>query len=358
MGKSKATQQLEARLEARQKTIEEMMEQMKQMMATFSALTQPKPKKTLSDLSIEVVNEVEVQADSQANEDTQDASRHVTPHRRIGRGSRTFDYSKIESLPDDTIYPSFRLWRKRWESNAKNKTIEVFSRDEQVSAVLDAMGPTAENIVRSYTEIDPDDTGTGVDDILDALQQYYRCNRSITVDRLAFHSRVQGENETFAKFRCALDELADIAEICKTCRQDLITDRIIAGIYDEETQNKLLEVQPRVTLAEAMRICNACEAAENNRRSIRNKDCNKISRYKKSKRDTSSTSRSTEHDQSHQDRECKYCGKGSHPRDKCYARDKICNTWGKLGHRRTKKDENSTFDRGRSQDSWTVQTST
>ncbi len=357
MGKSKTTQQLEAKLDAQQKTIEGMLEQMQQMMTTIAGPKKPdagRQPEHEAHSSIEVLTDVDVHADHEDTIEKRDSHRHVVPQRNFGRGSRTFDYSKIESLPDDTIYPNFRLWRKRWESNAKNKTIEVFSRDEQVSAVLDAMGPTAENIVRSYTEIDADDAKTSVKDILDALQQYYRGNRSITVDRLAFHSRVQGENETFAKFRCALDELADIAEICKTCRQDLITDRIIAGIYDEETQNKLLEVQPRVTLAEAMKICNACEAAEHNRKSIRNKDVNKVSTYKRNKQDRP---RSRERDQS-KDKKCQYCGKGSHSKDKCYAKDKKCNSCGKLGHLqsmcRTKKDDDNRDDRGRSRERRTV----
>ncbi len=199
------------------------------------------------------------------------------------RGSRTFDYSKIEPIADDAEFKDFKLWRKKWEANAKNKTIELFGRDEQVSAIMDAIGPTAASIVECYKKVDINDKDTTVEDILAALHDYYRSNRSLALDREAFHKRIQGETETFAKFKCALDKLAEDADLCPSCSEDQIVTQIIIGIREDEIKEKLLQVQPFPTLEEAMKICHTMESAIKNRETLLGKSVNKVSSYKKDK---------------------------------------------------------------------------
>ncbi len=269
-------------------------------------------------------------------DDMQSQSR---PIRNPGRGNRIFDYSKIEAIPEDAEYHDFRVWRERWDANAKNKTIELFSRDEQVTALMDAIGHAAAGIVKSYTSVDLTDPETTVEDVLNALRQHYRQNRSIIADGVDFRKRMQGDMESFTKFRCALDELADDAELCKHCRERQIVEQIIVGINDDIVKDKLLEIDPYPTLEQAVKICHKAEIASKNRKCIdAKKEINKISSYKKSKgmirRDTSESPDRHEHHE--KKRDCKYCGGEPHPRDRCWAKDKICNNCGIRGHLKVK----------------------
>ncbi len=247
------------------------------------------------------------------------------------RGSRTFDYSKIEPIADDAEFKDFKLWRKKWEANAKNKTLELFGRDEQVSAIMDAIGPTAASIVECYKKIDVNDKDTRVDDILTALHDYYRSNRNLALDREAFHKRVQGATETFAKFKCALDKLAEDADLCPSCSEDQIVTQIIIGIREDEIKEKLLQVQPFPTLEETMKICHTMESAIKNRETLHAKSVNKVSSYKKDKQ----RARSPGHKNSMEvsgGKRCQFCGGYPHPRDKCYARNTKCRKCSKIGH--------------------------
>ncbi len=281
----------------------------------------------------------------------QDASEATSrSHRNVGRGNRIFDYSKIEPIAEDAEYHDFRIWKERWDANAKNKTIEIFSRDEQVTALMDAIGHSAAGIVKSYTNVDVSKPETTVEGILNSLREYYRKNRSIIADGVDFRKRMQGDNETFTKFRCSLDELADDAELCEHCRERQIVEQIIVGINDEKVKDKLLEVDPYPTLEEAVKICHKAEIASKNRKCIEAKrEINKISSYKRNKRDRSGSR--NRHESRDRKNGCKYCGGDPHPRDKCRAKDKICDKCGVRGHlkavcRSNEKAENNN-DRGR-----------
>ena len=86
------------------------------------------------------------------------------------------------------------------------------------------------------------DKKTTVQGVLHRLDDYYRKKRKAILDRLAFRNRKQGENETFDRFRIALTELAEDAEICMHCRDDQIVTQIIAGTKDAQARTNILEM--------------------------------------------------------------------------------------------------------------------
>ena len=249
--------------------------------------------------------------------------------RHQSRGSRTFDYSKIQPIPDDAEYKDFRIWRKKWEANAKNKTMHVFSRDEQISAVMDAMGPCAAEIAETCCMIQPYDPDITVEIILDSLQGYYKNTQSKVVDRLNFEQRTQGEHETFGKFRCALKELAEIAEVCQHCRSEQIAVKIIQGTKDEEVRRKMMRFREIPSLEEAAQLCQAYETADKSSEKLNKKrKISKISTYKEYKRKERDRSSDSNSDKD----QCSYCGGEYHHRDQCFAKDKTCQKCKKKGH--------------------------
>ncbi len=253
----------------------------------------------------------------------------------VHRGSRTFDYTKIDSIPADAEYHEFRVWKEKWQTNAMNKTLSAFSRQEQVSAIIDAMGRTAASILKTYQKLDMKDPDMTVDIILDALSQYYRGNRSIAVDRVAFHERKQGENESFAVFVCALEELADDAEICKHCREDQLITQILVGCKDGEVRRELFKKRPFPSFDEAINICHRHDVAIRNEESLQGgNEVNKVSAYiREEKNDRLQCDSSYTRSQSEESMgKCNRCGGGPHPKEKCYATGKICHRCGEKDH--------------------------
>ncbi len=356
MTKSKAVKALESQLEEQEQVIEQMrndaaanhraMELMEEKLDARLAESQ----RIMQDQFAQMMNALQRRPSTNDTTRTETASTSNSadtievlserddmqsrgrPSRNPGRGNRIFDYSKIEAIPEDAEYHDFRVWRERWDANAKNKTMELFSRDEQVTALMDAIGHAAAGIVKSYTSVDLSSPDTTVEQILNALREYYRKNRSIIADGVDFRKRTQGDNESFTKFRCALDELADDAELCNHCRERQIVEQIIVGIRDDTVKDKLLEIDPYPTLEEAVKICHKAEIASKNRKCIdARKEVCKVSSYKKNKQRDRSESRNR-HNSRDRNFGCKYCGGDKHPREKCRAKDKTCDKCGVKGH--------------------------
>lgn len=122
--------------------------------------------------------------------------------------ARAFRFDAISHLPQDADFRTFRLWKKQWYNNARVYRLSSFPQDVQVYSLVTALGPHATQIAETHHNIDLDDSQTTVDLILSSLNDYFRAQRNVAVDRVTFRSRRQEDGETFDHFRFALEELA------------------------------------------------------------------------------------------------------------------------------------------------------
>ena len=99
------------------------------------------------------------------------------------------------------------------------------------------MRPYAAEIMEMFEEIDPNEPDVTAKAI---LHRFFTKILQKTTKQSCWSSclegRVQGENEPFAKFRCTLKELAEIAEVCNECRKRQIVSKMIVGIRDDEAR--------------------------------------------------------------------------------------------------------------------------
>jgi transposase InsO family protein len=319
-----STQQLQQNFQLQmQVQMENMQRMMQEMLAAKTVTTSSSPNASTSQLTESVIPDGDPYL-----EDTE-ASGTFRPHGM----AKYFDYYRVEPIPSNADFRDYRQWREKWESNAISKTISQFTRKQQVSAVIDAMGPSAAKIVRRYMAVDLKDPELTVDEILEALHKYYRSQRSITLDRVKFEKRKQGEHESFANFRCDLEDLAEDGELCIYCREQRIVARIIIGTKHPEVKEKLLGLPGFPTLEKTVKVCHAHEVGMKSRITLETEEeqpttVNKVSSYKKSK----SKEREQSQDKNTKGEKCGRCGGKSHKKENCPAKDKSCNKCDKKGH--------------------------
>ena len=82
--------------------------------------------------------------------------------------------------------------------------------------------------------------------------------------RYKFFTYERRGNQTFTNFYAKLRELASAAQLEQMGQNDYLIFRVIAGINDSYTADKLLAIpQSDFTLEEVNRVAVACEAAKN-----------------------------------------------------------------------------------------------
>ena len=190
-----------------------------------------------------------------------------------------------------------------------------------MAALRMALDPSMQHLVEIALGILPTSITTP-DQVLDEISNYVCAKRNIALDRVAFEERRQGPSESFDDFFIGLRRLADAADLCGTCADSRMATRIIAGIRDSETKNKLLALTPFPSLQRAVNVCRSEESARANERSLSHQaGVTAIqTHYKHVSPSTGASS-------------CGACGRLKHTGDQiCLAIGKCCHICGKENH--------------------------
>ena len=253
------------------------------------------------------------------------------------RGPRTFDYSAVSQLSQDSTYREFREWQETWNNNARVKQFSAFDRETQVYSLVSAAGPHASKVLRTHLNIDLDSNQTTADTVLDSLKTYFRDQRSVVVDRVAFRKCKQKATETFDEFRFRLVDMADDADLCEHCRDTQLVTQVIYGLRNEKARNELLQKREFPSLDDTVKLCRAFEVADRNQAKLEGREVSRVSSYKQDKKNQQQREASTRGRSASRDRDstkkCNYCGRSPHAsRDDCPARNSECRACHKKGH--------------------------
>ena len=253
------------------------------------------------------------------------------------RGPRTFDYAAVTQLSQDSTYREFKEWREAWTNNARVKQFSSFDRETQVYSIVSAAGPHASRVLKTHLSIDLDDNATTAETVLAGLQTYYREQRSVVVDRVAFRSCKQKPSETFDEYRFRLTDLADDADLCNHCRDTQIVTQIIYGLNHEKARNELLQKSDFPSLDDTVKLCRAFEVADRNQAKLEGRgEISRVSAYKKEKQQAQQAEASDRARSMSQDRDSKACFRCGHNMHKipnyCPAQKADCKKCGKIGH--------------------------
>ena len=145
--------------------------------------------------------------------------------------------------------------------------------------------------------------------------------KNVIFERARFNRRNQLEGESAESYITTLYELAEYCEY-GALKTDLIRDRLVVGIRDNALSEHL-QTKEDLTLEKAKTMIRQREAMHEQQSSLKETADEPSSvvaliHYKKG--------------QGQNKRSCMRCGRESHPRDKCPARDAICHRCKRKGH--------------------------
>ena len=188
-----------------------------------------------------------------------------------------------------------------------------------------------------------------------AVKKYLRRLHNPLLDRLAFYNRKQSRAEPFDAFYTSLREsynacdFPDLSlcttcsgQICGVCKSilqqvthDVLRDRIVVGISNEETRHKLLAT-PDLTLDAAIKLCRAEEAASDTSHNIPGQAAHvnaaRKSTYQQQKRQSAASSFNKSSAAPKAPVKCPNCGRSPHTKSACPAIGKLCNGCKVAGH--------------------------
>ena len=172
----------------------------------------------------------------------------------------------------------FTAWEEAWHDFSCCQKLSCQDKQTRASTIRQCLDEDLRRFLREDTISVPADPDAS--DIIDAVRTFIRRQRNPLLDRISFYNRQQHRGELFDSFFTSLKELyhacnftnTKLCDDCNThaCRgcktklsqqqDEIMRDRLVVGISDDETRHKLLAISD-LTLAEAVKICRAEEAA-------------------------------------------------------------------------------------------------
>ena len=212
--------------------------------------------------------------------------------------------------------------RYRYASGLHNK-----SQREQVKTILYAMGDSADDLL---TTLHIDEDRATYEEVTEALNGYYHARKSTIAERAKFNRRCQKPGEPVEQFMQDLHRLAEDCEYSEL-REQLLRDRI--GVLDDSLSDRL-QSRPDLTLADAVRLARQDEARKQDRVLVRGDKSSTNVDYVKTKMPKGKGKQADKYKQQSQPQEKAFgwCGGARHQREKCPAKDKLCNRCQKKGH--------------------------
>ena len=240
----------------------------------------------------------------------------------------------------------FTAWEELWRDYAQCQHLSLQDRETRVAAIRQCLDEDLRRFIRQGTIFLPDNPD--VQDVIDAVKEFVRRQRNPLLDRLDFYNRRQDKNESFDSFHTSLKELFSwsafagvnlcstcTATVCNSCKStlaaqhaDLMRDRIICGLFDEDTRLKLLAVRD-LTLEKAVELCRTEEAAAMTGRQIQ-QPSSKVNAVRKTPYQKKKFSPQPAPQPPKP--KCPNCGLTAHTKSPCPATGKICNGCKSVGH--------------------------
>ena len=205
---------------------------------------------------------------------------------------------------EGNVAENWRIFNQRFDLflEATDSTEETDSK--KVALLLSLIGEEGLDLFNSFTF----ETGKDpkkLDDVKAKFEAYCSPKKNIIFERFVFNSIVQKEGQLFDNFLTELRKSVKTTEYSHP--EDMIRDRIVIGIHDKSTQERLLR-ESSLTLEKAINLCRATEISKTQAKALQT-ECNiSAVRGRVKAKDG---------------KQCKWCGYSHEPK-KCPAYNKTC----------------------------------
>lgn len=254
----------------------------------------------------------------------------------------------------DNISEQWKAWYQQFNIFliASGKNAEEDER--KINILLNLIGPHGIKIYNNFKK-SKRNTDITYDLVVQWFSEYCEPRKNVIFQRFKFGGCVQKEGQTFNEF---MTELKTLASTCEFKEEDnMVRDRIVFGIRDAETKNKLLSLD-NLTLDKAETLCRTREVTDkelqemttdtanvyymgkDKKNWVKNKDSksrNKFNNIKTYNNNSGNVNKSSDNNKENKRNkileryDCKKCGKNHKPRS-CPAYGKECNLCRKLNH--------------------------
>ena len=215
----------------------------------------------------------------------------------------------------------------------------------QLSSLIYAMGPTAEQIYESFEFDERADANPTLKKVLDLFDAHFTPQKNIIHVRSIFYQRCQQPSETIEAFHRALYELSEHCNFPD--KQEAIRDRFVLGVSSIELSEKL-QLENNLTLDSAIKLARQYESVKKQVGEQRTESVQAVGargfgrgRGRRQSRGGgagagasgagASARGAGQRSQSNRDH-CRRCGKSPHGREQCPAKSRDCRKCGKIGH--------------------------
>ena len=228
----------------------------------------------------------------------------------------------------------WKLFKQMWENYVIVTKLAEEPEEYRRALFLHTVGPDG---LRVYNGLKLGQNPT-VQNIIDAFDTHFIGQVCETYERFVFNSRDQGDEESIEDFVAALRTLAKTCNFHNDMYDSLMRDRVVLGIKDQTTRQKLLQVRD-LNLQNCIDICRSAESTTLQMKVMgaESADAHVVGHSKQLKQRSKKTTTSL------QERLCRFCNQTHAMRkEECPAYGKTCKKCKKPNHfsivcRRSKK---------------------
>ena len=152
---------------------------------------------------------------------------------------------------------SWERFIDQWNNYEIAMELQDQGTEKRAAIFLTCIGGDAMDVFRTFELSNAD--RKKIDTVIEAFRAYCVGTVNVTYERYLFYKRSQESGERFDNF------VGDLRRLARTCDfgnvlDSMIRDRIVVGIRDDATRQKLLQVR-NLTLKSVIDTCRASERA-------------------------------------------------------------------------------------------------
>ena len=205
--------------------------------------------------------------------------------------------------------------------------------DKRRAILLSIIGSPTYTLLRNLVSPSKP-TEKSYQDLVSVLKEHYQPTTSTTVERYKFHTRVRKPHENVSEFVSELKKLAEKCEF-KDTLNDMLKDKLVAGINDEKIQKRLL-IEKDLTFEKACNIAVTQELASKDIHVLQTPTntatVNKVASSHDKSTFASKAQPKPPRPNNPSNKQCFRCGDKSHTAPKCKFINAKCHYCSKIGH--------------------------
>ena len=231
--------------------------------------------------------------------------------------------------PDD-----WPRWKRRFEQYRVAAGLTDDSARKQVNTLLYCLGEEAEAVLNSTNPSAEDKEVYAT--VLGKFDGFFQVRKNVIFERARFNKRNQQEGESAEKYIMALYDLlanCDYGEMTS----EMLRDRLVVGIRDQSLSAKL-QTDSELTLEKAKKQIRQREAVHEQQQELKGNEPSSADAIRRSGRQNFRPQRQSGGRNAQRKfvpptaKKCMRCGKESHPREQCPAKDAECHRCKRKGH--------------------------